>query len=177
MFHSHAMYQIFSKKLLFGKFCPPHTPWNSSSSSPQLHPHAPTIERRSSTPHFVEGLTSTHTPTPVRWVFSLFFSSLTSAHFELYIYPIHQGKNLTHTDEAIPTSNISNPSLAKPIYGFGFWFVEEEHDWFGSGFWGAWRVGCELGFGGGRSKILGGHGGHQHGVMVLWVDLGSWGRG
>ena len=126
--------KIFSKKLLFGKFCPPHTPWNSSSSTPQLHPHAPTIERLSSTPHFVERLTSTHTPTPVRWVFSLFFSSLTFAHFELCMYPIYQGKNLPHAGEAIPTSNISDLSPAKPIYGFGIWFVEEEHDWFGSGF-------------------------------------------
>ena len=32
-----------------------------------------------------------------------------------------------------------------------------------------------MGFGGGRSEILGCHGGHQRGVVVLWVDLGSWG--
>ena len=86
-------------------------------------------------------------------------------------------KNLPHAGEAIPTSNISDPSSPKPIYGFGFWFVEEEHDRFGSRFWGAWRVGYDLGFGGGRSEFLGCHGGHQRGVVVLWVDLGSWGRG
>ena len=39
------------------------------------------------------------------------------------------------------------------------------------------HVGCDLGFGGGRSEILGCHGGHQHGVVVLWVDLGSWRHG
>ena len=39
------------------------------------------------------------------------------------------------------------------------------------------HVGYDLGFGGGRSEILGSHGGHQRGVVVLWVDLGSWGRG
>ena len=85
--------------------------------------------------------------------------------------------NSTPLSEAIPTSNIFNLSPVKPIYGFGFWFVEEEHDWFGSGFWGTWRVGCDLGFGGGQSKILGCHGGHQCGVVVLWVDLGSWRHG
>ena len=31
-----------------------------------------------------------------------------------------------------------------------------------------------MGFGGGWSEILGCHGGHQRGVVVLWVDLGSW---
>ena len=39
------------------------------------------------------------------------------------------------------------------------------------------RVGCYLGFSGGRFEILGCHGGHQRGVVVLWVDLGSWRRG
>ena len=29
------------------------------------------------------------------------------------------------------------------------------------------HVGCDLGFGGGRSEILGCHGGHQRGVVVL----------
>ena len=32
-----------------------------------------------------------------------------------------------------------------------------------------------MGFGGGQSEILGCHDGYQCGVMVLWVDLGSWG--
>ena len=112
------------------------------------------------------------TLTPVWRVFSLFFSSLTSAHFKLCMYPIHQGKNLPHVGEAIPTSNVFDLLLAKPIYGFGFWFVEEGHDWFGFGFWGAWCVGCDLGFGGGRSEILGCHGGHQRGVRCCgwtWV--------
>ena len=33
-----------------------------------------------------------------------------------------------------------------------------------------------MGFGGGRSKILGCHSGYQRGIVVLWVDLGSWGN-
>ena len=33
-----------------------------------------------------------------------------------------------------------------------------------------------MGFGGGRSEILGCHGEHQCGVVVLWVDLGLWGN-
>ena len=139
----------------------------------QLHP---TLRQRSNIhPH--SDTAPPHTLMQVRWVFSLFFSSLTSAHFELCMYPIHQGKNLPHVGEAIPTSNIFNLSPAKPIYGFGFWFVEEGHNWFVFGFWGVWCVGCDLGFGGGRFEILGCHGGHQRGVMVLWVDLGSWGHG
>ena len=32
-----------------------------------------------------------------------------------------------------------------------------------------------MGFGGGRFEILGCHGGHQRGVVMLWVDLASWG--
>ena len=45
---------------------------------------------------------------------SLLSLNLTSAHFELYMYPIHQGKTLPHANEAIPASNISNPSPVKP---------------------------------------------------------------
>ena len=139
----------------------------------QLHP----TPRRRFDIHPHSNAAPPHTLTLVRWVFSLFFSSLTFAHFELCMYPIHQGKNLPHAGKAIPTSNVFDLLWVKSIYGFGFWFVEEGHDWFRSGFWGAWRVGCDLGFGGGRFEILGCHGGHQRGVVVLWVDLGSWGCG
>nr|POE64611.1 hypothetical protein CFP56_41035 [Quercus suber] len=37
--------------------------------------------------------------------------NLTSAHFELSMYPIHQGKTLPHAGEAHLTSNISDLSL------------------------------------------------------------------
>ena len=115
------------KKLLRNPSTPPP---RTNDRETQLHP---TLRQRSDIhPH--SDTAPPYTPTLVRWVFSLFFSSLTFAHFELCMYPIYQGKNLPHAGEAIPTSNISDLSPAKPIYGFGIWFVEEEHDWFGSGF-------------------------------------------
>ncbi|KAF3955871.1 hypothetical protein CMV_018959 [Castanea mollissima] len=39
--------------------------------------------------------------------------NLTSAYFELCMYPIHQGKTLPHAGEAHLTSNISDPSLPR----------------------------------------------------------------
>ena len=63
----------------------------------QLHP---TRKRRSEVPH---------TPTSSAAVLDLL--NLTSAHFELYMYPIHQGKTLPHAGEAHLTSNISDPLL------------------------------------------------------------------
>nr|POE92657.1 hypothetical protein CFP56_35200 [Quercus suber] len=44
---------------------------------------------------------------------SLLSLNLTSAHFELCMYPIHQGKTLPHAGEAHLTSNISDPSLTR----------------------------------------------------------------
>ena len=139
----------------------PHKPSNSNSKrkQPLRNPSAPppcandrlkllhpTLCRRSDVqPH--SDAAPPHTPTSLRCSF-------------------------TPLSEAIPTSNIFDLSSVKPIYGFGFWFVEEEHDWFGYGFWGAWHVGCDLGFGGGWSEILGCHGGHQRGSWCcgwIWV--------
>ena len=44
---------------------------------------------------------------------SLLSLNLTPAHFELCMYPIHQGKTHPHVDEAHLTSNISDPSLQR----------------------------------------------------------------
>ena len=63
----------------------------------QLHP---TRRRRFEVPH--TPTSSAAIPNPL---------NLTSTHFELYMYSIHQGKTLPHADETHLTFNISNPSL------------------------------------------------------------------
>ena len=63
----------------------------------QLHP---TRSRRSEVPH--TSTSSAAVPDPL---------NLAIAHFELCMYPIHQGKTLPHAGETHLTSNISDSSL------------------------------------------------------------------
>ena len=152
----------FSLKLTTLSFTSPPIPIPRESNRYETLHSSPTHRRQ------IE-VAPPHTPSKVRRPPTLRRSS--TLHSDTILTQLHPTlRSHTHLQHLRSVTG-------EAIYGFGFWFVEEEHDWFGSGFWGAWLVGCDLGFGGGRSEILGCHSGHQLGVVVLWVDLGSWRRG